>query len=782
MKIRLIMTMYEHILHGCAPVPLGSYLKALGIFRLVAEQADKDATKGFWRDERFVLKTKLSEEELIAFFVEKYEPSPIISPWNGRAGFLEGEEDGEEESTRKGAELVRAYQSAADRFGKLRGAVQLYQNLPNITQLDRTRTSAKALQEKKRKKIALSEQEKESLRKLESETKKLKGAVIAALRDGASYEALPWFDACIQIASTNVVAPLLGAGGADGSRDFGMSYGEALAELFEFTNGNATPACEALFRATALQRPASSLSSGNVGMFAPGAEGENQGVGFKTTWPLNPWDIVLLLEGVFFFAGASSRRLTKLAEKGGSFPFSVDALTAGSGAASFSDDKGFSEFWAPIWLRPATMAETFAVFREGRTVLGRTAVNDGLKFAVAVKALGAQRGIVQFHRYAILQREPRNPRKATSLGRVDVAANPVAELQIELDRRNWLRSIQTAAGDKGVSASFTLAVRKLDDALFRLAADGSPEAVQGALIAIGRIALECARRPKLRTEDDRGRFPTTPPPRLSAEWRTTANDGSAEFALAAALAGIDAKTEKDAEGKRFYLPFRAHLAPIKAGAKSDEWSDTTESRALAVWTGRDLVRDLAAIAERRLIEPQRRTFLRANKVGADTEELPLGGFPSAPLWAIGKFLVQETDDQRIADLAAGLAWVQGGALETRKNSERTDPLPFAYAALKPLFNPGGVGSDHRRIDPLPIVRLLTAGRTSDAIALAQRMARGAGLAVPFARMAAGASVDPMRLAAALLFPLSRPDTTEVADRAYPNPTDARQVEEPAHAH
>jgi CRISPR-associated protein Csx17 len=60
----------EHVLHGCEPVPLGSYLKALGVFRLVAEQSDPDA-RGFWRDERFVLKTRLTEEKLVRFFVEQ---------------------------------------------------------------------------------------------------------------------------------------------------------------------------------------------------------------------------------------------------------------------------------------------------------------------------------------------------------------------------------------------------------------------------------------------------------------------------------------------------------------------------------------------------------------------------------------------------------------------------------------------------------------------------------------------------------------------------------------
>src|SRR5215469_2309274 len=78
-KSRPVMTIFDHVLAGCAPVPLGSYLKALGIFRLVAEQAD-GAAKGFWRNERFVMQSVLNEARLFAFFCERYEPSPIISP------------------------------------------------------------------------------------------------------------------------------------------------------------------------------------------------------------------------------------------------------------------------------------------------------------------------------------------------------------------------------------------------------------------------------------------------------------------------------------------------------------------------------------------------------------------------------------------------------------------------------------------------------------------------------------------------------------------------------
>lgn len=83
------MTLHLHYLKGCSPTPLANYLKALGILRLVAEQADPTA-RGWWQDESFCLLTSLSITDLESFFLEKYEPTPIFNPWGGRSGYYGG--------------------------------------------------------------------------------------------------------------------------------------------------------------------------------------------------------------------------------------------------------------------------------------------------------------------------------------------------------------------------------------------------------------------------------------------------------------------------------------------------------------------------------------------------------------------------------------------------------------------------------------------------------------------------------------------------------------------
>ncbi len=73
-------------LTGCRPEPLASYLKALGVFRLVAEQKD-DASGAFWQGEHFVLRSRLDRQALLRFFAEEWRPTPVVAPWNGGSGF-----------------------------------------------------------------------------------------------------------------------------------------------------------------------------------------------------------------------------------------------------------------------------------------------------------------------------------------------------------------------------------------------------------------------------------------------------------------------------------------------------------------------------------------------------------------------------------------------------------------------------------------------------------------------------------------------------------------------
>jgi CRISPR-associated protein Csx17 len=209
---------------------------------------------------------------------------------------------------------------------------------------------------------------------------------------------------------------------------------------------------------------------------------------------------------------------------------------------------------------------------------------------------------------------------------------------------------------------------------------------------------------------------------------------------------------------------------------------------LATWSGRDLVRDAATVLERRLIEAQRRVFIHHRRLpdslpARAVPELPLRGFPSAPLWAIAAFLAGRTVDERISSLAAGLAWVERAQTPTGSQAEevvrvgRTNPIPFAFAELKPLLFPAGIGpqGDEHIANPLPMLRLLSAGRRRDAISYARAKIRAAGLPAPFPA-AATTEFNPQRLACSLIFPLAPLAETALLERAYPNLQDPEDAD------
>jgi CRISPR-associated protein Csx17 len=80
---------YDLELAGCTPEPLISYLKALGILRLVSEQKDECA-RGWWKNDVLWLRSTLDPDGLKNFLLREYNPTPLVGPWGARSGFYSG--------------------------------------------------------------------------------------------------------------------------------------------------------------------------------------------------------------------------------------------------------------------------------------------------------------------------------------------------------------------------------------------------------------------------------------------------------------------------------------------------------------------------------------------------------------------------------------------------------------------------------------------------------------------------------------------------------------------
>ena len=101
--------------------------------------------------------------------------------------------------------------------------------------------------------------------------------------------------------------------------------------------------------------------------FSEGNKLFNSGQSPAREGQISPWSMVLACEGVDLFAGGVSRRLGTRARSLGAFPFVIGpAAPTGSGEAG--RDRG--EVWAPLWTRPAVLAEVQAIFSRGRAEVG----------------------------------------------------------------------------------------------------------------------------------------------------------------------------------------------------------------------------------------------------------------------------------------------------------------------------------------------------------------------------------------------------------------------------
>lgn len=736
----------------------------------MTEQVDPRA-HGWWQEDRFRLRTSLNRDRLAHFFLYDYRPTPIIAPWNGGSGFYP-------KDAKVGISALR--NSNLDRLAPYRDAIELGARLIDERKLDARPT----------------DQDKSEL--------------IAALRAEAGAALVGWIDAAVALTlDRTAFPPLLGTGGNDGRLDFTNNFMQRLTELVAFDGDSAPTAVVAALDNALFAAPVAGLSSAAIGQFAPGAAGgPNSSAGFEGDPPVNPWDFVLMLEGVLVFAGGVSRRLEGADAAYLSYPFTVRAAAAGYGSASLSEQReSRGELWAPLWERPARYDEVRSLFREGRLSLDTRPVRDGLDAARAISSLGVARGIASFERYGFAKRQGL-AFLAVPLGRRQVEPNERGGLLDALDKDNWLQKLRSRAVSEESTAELRAAVHALDNSIFAMLEQREHAgSVQSVLTAIGAAMRAIALRPNLQES-------LRPLPLLPKSWIEAADDGSHEFRLAAALAGLQTRgtreepsgTEapREAPRARIEMPMRSHLAPLDPDSRgfAPAWAlkqpRAAEGRRLAVWGAGPLIDNLCAVAQRRLLEQTRNAWPRVPFDGSfDSERTMPVAVDSGDIAA---FLNGEVRTERIARLLLGLAWVKPASL---RGERRTEPLPFTYAALKPLFTPGAPGradaaseadsigdirNENRNrsedeLPPLPmpsaLPSLLAAGHVQQALRLAQERARASGLATPFLRRRAAVNRKPdpslgRRLLAALIIPVQANVIRACLQQAYPQPEEESQ--------
>lgn len=535
--------MPETPLRGCRPEPLAHYLKGLAVLRLVAEQADP-AARGWWENDVFWLRSSLNKDELAAFFLETYRPTPVVAPWNGGSGFFPGDkQDG----------IKALGETPAGRFGDYRRAIEGARRVLAALGL--------------------------SGKKLEKQDKP---GVLLSARNFLPERALAWMDAAVVLTGDGAkYPPLLGTGGNDGRLDFTNNFMQRLVDLFDPGTGGPRPPSQTWLEGSLFADPVPGLQVRPIGQFFPGAAGgPNATTGFGAEPVINPWDFVLTIEGALVFASAAARRMA-----GGqlgvlSYPFTVRAAGVGYGSAHGSDEKPRGETWLPLWRNPATLAEVGALFSEGRARVGRRSAVGGVDFARAVVSLGVDRGITGFQRYGFQERNGL-AYFATPLGRWRVTQRPEADLLAEID--TWLERFRSQAGGGQAPARLGRALRGIERAIMEFCREGGPRRFSEITIALGEAESALAGSSKFRKDAY-----LNPVPLLSEGWLRAGDDGSPEFRLAVALASTG---------------LRENMEPVKVGQRVT-WLET-DDHPRVVWGRGDLAGNLGEVLRRRYLDAHR---------------------------------------------------------------------------------------------------------------------------------------------------------------------------------
>lgn len=719
-------------------MPLGHYLKAIGVLRLVAQQKDSEC-RGFWRDQHFCLLTSLDASALADFFLNEYAPTPFIAPWNKGSGFYIPNDPG----------LTPIINSIAPRLAPFREAIQQAREpLSNLAKADgdvrRLKDETKAKKGQRPKRSKDDADYKKELASAEREFKRLKGALFVPLALAWRGPLREWMDAAMVLSPEGEQPSwpaLFGTGGNDGRLDFTNTAMKRLADLFDLTSPAAHPrlSTKSWLQAALFDGPAAQVLEAPVGQFLPGSSGGANG----TTGPgggsfSNPWDFVLMLEGAIAFRCQATRRLGSREGMRAAIPFAVASQAVGHATRGREKDAR-GEQWMPLWQHAATWQDVSALLGEGRAQLGRSPAKRPLDFARSIAKLGVARGLTGFVRYGYLERNGQS-NLAVPLGHIEVASHPRARLLDDI--ASWMDRLRREADD--APARFTNVVSVLADAAFAvLTREAEPSRWQSLLAAIDQVE---------RTQASGTAFRAGPCPMLSADWLDAAADDSPEWRLALALGSAARDYRRD-------HPFdtvRAHALPIDRKTRS--FAVGADKRLLndprVVMTGRDPLRDLIALVERRFIE--------ASQDGARTLPLVAQRRAAAKPTDLARFLAGEVDVERTLMLGRALMAVDWKRvrLPATLGASQGDWPDEAWVALRLCALPFPLGERTIRSEPA-MFRRLAAGDAAGAVTVALRRLRAAGLRPPLI----AATADPTmarRWAAAFAFPISRAVATAMS--------------------
>lgn len=479
-------TQTTHLLAGLRPEPLASYLAGLGLIRVLAEQADWH-TAAAWADEGLAITTAVAD--IAAWLTERYEPTPVLSPWNNGSGF--GLKDKEPKRT---LDAIRVHPSP--RLDGLREAIPVAERVAAKARTEGWLTGGAKPGDK--------------------------GRAVQEFRNQCPDKLLPWIDASVVLAGDDqFYPPLLGTGGNDGRLDFSTNFHQRLLDVLDLTpKGKARSLAWAHDLLTSTEEQP--LADAAVGQFAPAAAGGPGSSPFGAAASrVNPWGYVLLVEGALLFAASTVRRNEHGAGRA-AIPFTVYPSPDGSDSGAQGEESR-GEIWIPVWRKPFTFAEVSQLFSEARASWRGHPARRAVQFYAATRTLGVARGVDTFVRYG-LHRRNGLAFAAVPIDRASVQANPDVRLVASVE--DWPARIRSDA-----PGAIRTALRGFESAQLQYARAGRPLELGRMLAALTTLEQAVSRSRRMR-EDIQVRRPASAQPFLDVLLR----EESAELRVAAGIA------------------------------------------------------------------------------------------------------------------------------------------------------------------------------------------------------------------------------------------------------
>lgn len=537
---------------------------------------------------------------------------------------------------------------------------------------------------------------------------------------------------------------------------------QQLQSLINFQTGDPFPDAIPLLKAALFDATLPGLSfGGKIGQFNPlAAGGANAAPGYDADSRVNPWDYVLMLEGMMLFTAGATRRYEQAEPGSFAYPFTVRAASAGYGSAAEGDEIR-AELWVPLWGKACGLKELQVLFREGRAKVGSRPARDGVDFARAMSSFGVSRNIQGFVRYSFQMRNGLSY-FAVPVGRFQPETDPQVDRLADID--SWLLSFNRAAQSDTAPASLRQAQRRLETAILNLTQKRAK--LLDVLIALGEA--EAAVDRSLRSQSEK--FPR-PLPLLPMEWAMKCDDDSPEFALALALAGRN-------------LRQRLVWVRQEPGEPYPHWAEKEDR--IATWQQGGLERNLITLLRREEVEIQKQEKGRKDETDRDSasEKLDRSNtksaskqpqFPAAPLYAVVAWIDGNVEEQRVEAIARGLSLVKlsNFSIQLNHSDDLKAFMPRAYAVLKLVqqrsLNKDAVNEalgkyvleNNLKLPRVPeLLRKLAAGDSEAAIKLALKRLRASGLN-PIQNVAPEPEDRTRRISAALAFPISAEDTAQM---------------------